>query len=68
MIDDLVADGVRRFDVKARIDEVLARPLAEDEALEYDRERWGAGPEAVQAAQAKDALWGDLTYGEEVAA
>lgn len=72
MVDDLMPTGgttpVSRHDIRQRLDEVLTRPLDETKALEHDRERWGMGPDAIEAAQAKDALWGDLTYGEEVVA
>lgn len=44
------------------MDEVFARPLGEEEAKEYDRDQWGLSDEAILAAQAKDTLWGDVTY------
>lgn len=61
ILDDR-GEGLTRHQARARVDDALARPLDEQEAEEYDRERWGLGDDAVRAAAAKDAMFGGATY------
>ncbi|HWF25178.1 MAG TPA: hypothetical protein VG275_07015 [Solirubrobacteraceae bacterium] len=53
-----------RHEARRRVDEVLERPLDPELAEEYDRERWGTGPEAIEAAAVKDAMFGAVTFGD----
>jgi hypothetical protein len=54
--------GPPRYEQGLALDEALERPLDLVEAQAYDRERWGLSPEAVRAAEVKNAMFAGTTY------
>ena len=62
MLDEIEGPRPR---VREAWQEILHRPLDPEEAAEYDRERWGTSREAVEAAEAMDRMFSDVTYGDD---
>ena len=64
LLDEATAGGaMSRQEARSKIDAALVRPFDEEEAEQYDRDRWGMSDEALAAQAANDAYFGDVTYG-----